>query len=175
MGADRTMKRSARFATAILLAGMAQVSVLGAVSAQGLPWRFSSEIDPLTDRAIALASTLNEAREFISFACTRGKPASRLSVSVHQEKFKPPSADQINIAWRVDKGEVRHELWHWDKIGDVGRAVEFTGQSAYEFALAVMRARERVVFRTPGGTSVYDAKGSTKAISQMLEFCGLKK
>lgn len=175
MGAERAMKRSARFATVVLLAGLAQVSVVGAVSAEGPTWGFSSEVDPLTDRAIATVTAVNEARGLIGFVCTRGRPASRLSVSVLQEKFEPPSADQINIAWRVDNEEVRYELWHWDKIVNVGWGVESTGQRAYEFALAVMRARERVVFRTPGGTGVYDVKGSTKAISQMLEFCGLKK
>ena len=61
-----------------------------------------------------------------------------------------------------------------DTVDRDGGAVTF-GQNAYKFALAVARAQERIVFRNANGTVVFDAKGSTKAIKRMLEFCGLKQ
>ena len=168
------MKRSARTAVVILLAGLAQVSLSGVVLADIFSWQFSSSVDPLTDVARGRVISSHADRGHISFSCRKGKPAAKFLVFAASGRYDVNSESKIEVAWRIDNETVHNEIWNAKSTPD-GDGVLALGQNAYEFALAVGRAQKRIVFRDGNGTVVFDARGSTKAISQQLDFCGLKK
>ena len=174
MGAGRTMKRNVRFAAVFLLAGLVQVALSGVVSAQNTPWKFFPRIDPVTDKVSGHVVSVTTDRS-IAFACQKGEPVEVFFAEVETGVSDGVSGRDVEVAWRTDDGAVRNEIWKASEFKNQIGGVEIAGQSAFEFALAVARAQNRVVFRDPNGTLVYDAKGSTKAISQMLEFCGLEQ
>ena len=174
MGAGHAMKRSARFATVIFLAGLVQVSLPVVVSAQNTPWKLKTRVDPITDepRGTILSSHVDGGH--IGFSCDRGNSRSEfLAVASTRKGDKYPEGE-IEVAWRIDKGAVRREMWEADSYTPLG-GVGLVGQGAYEFALAVARAQKRVVFRNENGTVVFNPDGSAKAISQLLQLCGLKQ
>ncbi|NNE85563.1 MAG: hypothetical protein HKN28_16490 [Alphaproteobacteria bacterium] len=168
------MKRSTQFATVVLLAGVAQVSLASESLAQNIPWRFSSEIDPLTDKAGGSATAATKI-SIVDFSCVKGEPIGEFLVLVDLGDTDVYSKDELEVAWRTDNNAVRNEIWEANKVSVDSVGVGVLGQKAFDFALAVAGAQNRIVFRNPNGTLVYDAKGSTKAISQLLEFCGLKQ
>lgn len=168
------MKRSSRFATVFLLAGLVQVFLTGASSAQNVPWQFSSRTDPLTDEITGRVLSVGVNGGFIGFSCVMGNSTEKFLASGRTQKFDQYPEGQVEVAWRTDEGAVRRYIWDANPA-TAGGGVRTIGQNALEFALSVMRAQSRVVFDVANKTVVYDASGSTKAISQLLEFCGLKQ
>lgn len=169
------MKRSTQFATVILLAGLVQVSVSGVGLAENSRWKFQTLTDRFTDIQSASVFSAHSNGGRIFFNCKMGKPIDEfLAFAVTASGDRYLEKKIIEVTWRTDKGTVHRENWFRNKSRD-GGGVAINGQEAVDFALAVMRAQRRIVFRNPNGTIEFNANGSTNAISQMLEFCGLKQ
>ena len=168
-----TLKCCVRYMAILIFAGLVQISLAGAVSAQNIPWKFSSKIDPVTDQ-VGGSVTSATANSFVDFSCIKGEPVGEFLALVDLGDADVYSADEVEIAWRTDNNAVRNETWEANKTSDTSVGVGIVGQKAFDFALAVAGAQNRIVFRNPNGTLVYDAKGSTKAIVKLLKLCGLK-
>ena len=163
-----------RCLAALILAALVQISLVGAGSAENIPWKFSSKIDPVTDR-VGGAVTSATANSIVDFSCIKGEPVGEFLALVHLGDTDVYSANEVEIAWRTDKNAVRNEVWEANKTSDTSLGVGIVGQKAFDFALAVAGAQNRIVFQNPIGTLVYDAKSSTKAMAQLLKLCGLNK
>ena len=174
MGAGHAMRRGARFVTALLLAGLAPISLPGAVWAQATLWQFSSRVDPLTHEGWAGVTARVSGGGSLRIVCSNNSSTKKYFVFARQKEFEPPPTGQVEIAWQVDKGAVRNDVWETDPSTNFGD-VQIIGQRAYEFALAVLLVQERLLFRTPGGTAIYHAKGLNKAMKQMFQFCVLNQ
>jgi len=174
MGAGHAMKRSARFTAVILLAGLVQISLSSVGFAESYPWEFTSRIDPVTDEATGTVFSSHENGDTLIFSCTKGEPiADFLALKSTQSIHRHPTGN-VEVVWRIDSRPVINEIWKGEiDVGNDG-FVESAGQPAYDFALAAMHAKNRIVFRAANRTDVFDAKGSTKAISRLIEFCRLK-
>ena len=104
---------------------------------------------------------------------TKGDLIEEFLVVKTTRPFHPSLAKQAEIAWRIDDGPVRREVWELEIAhGDI-HVVQVFGKPAYEFALAAMQAEERIVFRSANHTVVFDTNGSTKGITELFDLCGL--
>lgn len=167
------MMRSSKFAAVIFLAGLMQAFSVNSATAQNHPWEFSSIVDPITDLAKGRINNLHADGGFISLRCTKGAAAASFLVWAGSKPYLVNDEEPIEIAWRIDNTPARNEVWLTLGTSNRGGAVAL-GASAVEFALAIGRAQERIVFRDGRGTVVFGAKGSTKAVAQLLDFCGIK-
>ena len=165
------MTRAVRLSAALLLAVVGLIGLPSAGWAQNSPWEYSAKINPLNDEPLAsvISLSLEKIGAYISFSCAPGNPIEKFTVLAATRKSDVHSEPITDIAWRVDKDELRQENWRVQRDYGVG----LVGKPAYEFALAAMGAKERVVFTNSNGIIVFNAKNSTKAISQLLEFCRL--
>jgi hypothetical protein len=164
------MRRSTRIAAALLLAGLVQVSLPSAVSAQNIPWRFATSVDPITDDVFGDVSSGHFDGGYVIFGCAKGGSLDNFFIIASTQKFDSRTKRNVKISWRVDNGPAREEIWEAETSRERGGNLS-VGRSAYEFALAVGGAQRRIVFRDPNGTVVFDAKGSTKAVRQLLKHC----
>lgn len=174
MVAGHVMKRSARFAAALLLAGLVQISLPGVVWAENRPWELESSYVPVADQFRFSVTSLHMDGGMVILFCLAGNPKSNFGAGVFTESGDEYPNGEVAVSWRIDKGTVHDEIWTAvTSKAQVG--VVTIGDDAYDFALAVASAQNRIVFRNPNGRVVFDAKGSTKAISQLLGLCGLKQ
>ena len=167
------MTLAVRLSAALLLAGLGLVSLPGEVWAENTRWKFQIFTDSFTDvnSGSVFSSHLNGGHIF--FLCQQGKPIDKFLafvVTVDSDRYFEDKI--IEVTWRTDKGAVHRENWHRN-LDRSGGGVVINAQQAVSFARSVMRANERIIFRNPNGTIEFDAKGSTKAISQLFDFCGL--
>lgn len=167
------MTRTARFLAAFLLAGLGLVLLPGVAWAQNFPWEFSASTDPLTDEVDGAVFSNHEDGGDLIFGCTKGKPVADFFSVKTTTPFAPSLAEQAEIAWRIDSGPVQREVWELEIAHGDTHIVQIFGRSAYEFALAAMRAKERIVFRSANHTVVFDTEGLTSGITQLLKLCGL--
>lgn len=168
------MTRAVQLSAALLLAGLALVSLPREVWAQNSPWRFSTSIDPITDEPAGTVLSVHFNGGRIIFTCEAGDPRSKFLVRASTGSRDEHPRGEVEVVWRIDDGKPRTETWEADWISTT-RGVGTIGQSAYEFALAVARAQVRIVLRNINGTAIFNTDGSTKAISQLLELCGLEE
>ena len=169
------MKRSARIATLILLAGLVQVFLPSVGLAQSTPWEFKTIKSTSAGDANARVSSQHVDGGHISFACTKGKPKSLFLAFASTKTGDEYPGGDIKIAWRIDGDVAQHTTWKANTFSSARNGVVALGQDAFEFALAVARAQNRVVFRNENGTAVFDVRNSTKAIAELLEFCELEQ
>ncbi len=168
------MTFAVRFSAALLLAGLALVSVSNNGFAQGEPWFFDTYVDPMTDNVHAFAgSTLSDGAT-IGFFCEKGNPVSEFIVQVKTREFDLLPAGITKVAWRIDNGPAHEEIWGTSPTAK-GEGVMNFGESGYEFARAAAVAQDRIVFRNRNGIVIFGAKGSTISIAQLAEFCDLPR
>lgn len=167
------MTRAVRLSAAMLLAGLGLVVLPGTGWAQNTPWQFSNRVDPLTDKASATVLTVHAGGAFVSFTCVRGDDRNRfLAFGSTKESDRHPSGS-VEIAWRIDSEQALRQSWESNTLVGNGGVVAI-GAQAYEFALGVAKAQNRVVFSNSNGTVVFNAHGSTNAIRQLLSFCEIE-
>ena len=167
------MKRSARFAAALLLAGLVQIFLPGEAVAENSQWKFQKFTDRFTDIESGSVFSSHSNGGHILFNCEVGKPIDdflAFAVTVADDRY--PEKKIIDVTWRTDIGEVHRESW-FSNLDRDGGGVAINAQEAVNFARALMRAQQRIVFRNPNGTVEFDSKGSTRAIEQLFDFCGL--
>ena len=136
---------------------------------------FQKFTDRFTDIERGSVSSSHSNGGHILINCGAGKPIDEFLAfvaSVDGDHYAEKKI--IEVTWRTDKGVVRRENWFRNKSRS-GGGVVINAQEAIDFARALMRAQQRIVFRNPNGTVEFDANGSTKAIRQLLDFCGLNQ
>ena len=92
----------------------------------------------------------------------------------HVKLDKTVQEDDIPMAWKIDDRPERKSIWQSSPDSRVEGAMS-VGQPAFDFALEIMRAKNRVEARTPTGTLEYDVTGSKNAIQQLFTYCKLDK
>lgn len=152
----------------------AQHEVGSITSANNSPWKFAVDKDTSTGEETGRAQSVHVDGGGIVIFCKKGEPLPRFFVGVVTSGSAIQQEERIAVSWRIDEGEVHAEMWHpiprnTDQID--GYAI--VRQPAKDFALAMAKAQNRIVFQTILGTQVYSAIGAKTAISELFDYCGL--
>ncbi len=167
------MKRSARFATVILLAGLVQVSVSGVVWAENTSWSHSEGFDEKAKQSVSSASSFqlsgDDFNGGIIFHCVGTDLASNFSASVliRKDDFYP--FEKNDVFWRIDSGAEPKSVWQ--RGDDSWGGLRLVGPRALELAFEMLRARKQVQITTDHGSIVNDLTNYKDAIARMFKHC----
>lgn len=167
------MTWAVRLSAAFLLAVIVLLMLPGFGEGYALAWEFHSSKDRITDEGIGFSYDRKSNGAIISFQCKLNRTIEHFIARVQTTQSDFPIENQDKVAWRID--DQRAQTGYWFSGSSRVGGTYTTGESAIKFALAASRARQRIVFRNSNGTVEFDARGSTKAITRLLEYCGIKR
>jgi len=166
------MGRTAWFVAAISLAEFALFALPGVASAENTPWELSIKIDPVRGYHRGSVTTkYDRGGGQIRFSCMNRWSERGFHADVITSAADYYTGEDVKVEWRTDNGDAKSENWRV-KEGTVG-GITIAGKRAFKFALAVARAKNQIVFRTPNDTIRFGVKGAAESIRQLTELCSI--
>ena len=128
-------------------------------------WETSDAVDPITDFVSRSAYVRSGSYGLLGVSCGETGLFGFVQTKMIDMDFNPTRS----VIWRTDNNPAQEQEWLNTKKSGAG----ITDTKAIEFARAARGASQRIVVRSGGETVTFTAEGSTEAIGNVLEHCGL--